>query len=753
MTRLGPDLPTRLGDRRHTAAFGAAVVALLWAGIAVSYLDGLRAREREAARTSHNTAMVFEESVLHSIGEIDKALLYLRRAVEARRSTADDHTIVATTDVLSDIIVQVGIIDADGVMRASSTGPQPTPAIDRSDRRHYRVHLDGGADRLFISKPRPGYASDRWSIQLSRRFLNQDGSFAGVVVASLDPEKLTRVYDQLDLGLAASVALIGSDGLVRSSGGRADWLRLGADIRGSGLDGVIAVETDAAFETVGPEGGETRMVTVRKVRGHPLWVAVGTDKAGIHRASLAMLQLHVASGIMLTIFVVAGVKHILDSEARVARLAAEDPLTALPNRRTFHAALCDIGRVAPAEDATGPRYAVMIVDVDRFKAINDTLGHQVGDGILREVAKRLRKALRPTDLAARLGGDEFAILATPVDSRRAVEEYAARLVEVLAEPYIVDGRRISCSASIGVALAPENAVDPADLLRSADVALYAVKINGPGGCKLFRHEMVDALDARRHLETDLREAIERDRLELHYQPIVDLRRDTVMGFEALARWDRPGVGPVPPSVFIPVAEDSGLVLPLGEWALVEACRRASRWPGDIKVAVNISPIQFTARDLVAIVESALAAAGLAPHRLEIEITERVLLADSERTLRTLHRLKRLGVCIAMDDFGTGYSSLSYLRSFPFDKIKIDRTFVVDLKDGIEKIAIVQAVISMAHALGMKTTAEGVETIDQQRYLSALGCDEAQGFLFGRPLPIEDVAGLLSGWGTRRDRVA
>jgi len=365
--------------------------------------------------------------------------------------------------------------------------------------------------------------------------------------------------------------------------------------------------------------------------------------------------------------------------------------------------------------------------------------------LLQEVAKRLKGVLRIDDLLARLGGDEFAVVVPRVESRAGLATLANRLVEAVVQPYEINDYRIRSSVSIGIAVGPEDGKNADDLLMAADLALYAVKGANRGTFRFYHSSMNKDINDRRQIELDLREAIERKELELHYQPIVNVRRNVVSGFEALARWRHPVKGMVPPAVFIPVAEDSGLIVPLGEWALMEACRNAAQWPGDLKIAVNLSPVQFTAPNLFDVIERTLAETGLAPHRLELEITERIFMEDSENTLATLRRIKQLGVRIAMDDFGTGYSSLSYLRSFPFDKIKIDRAFVSDVSERNEHVVIVQAVVSIARALGMTTTAEGVETESQNQFLAALGCDEVQGYLFSAPVPLERLAEFMTNW--------
>jgi diguanylate cyclase (GGDEF)-like protein len=430
------------------------------------------------------------------------------------------------------------------------------------------------------------------------------------------------------------------------------------------------------------------------------------------------------------------------AEAHIAQLASEDSLTGLPGRRVFQSAIEKLS-AGTARDGTG--FAVLLLDLDRFKVINDTLGHCVGDILLFEVAQRLTQALRPGDVLARLGGDEFAIVLPSFESRAALGTVADGIGELIGQPYAIDGHRIHSTVSIGIAIGPNDGGNADDLLMAADLALYAVKAGGRGKYRFYESSMNEVVKDRQQTEMDLREAIERGQLHLEYQPILDLRRNVLSGFEALARWQHPTKGLIPPAVFIPLAEDDGLILPLGEWALREACRQAAQWPADLKVSVNLSPVQFSTPNLADMILRTLDETGLEANRLVLEITEGMFIADTRKTLAILHRLKALGVRIAMDDFGTGYSSLSSLRSFPFDKIKIDRTFVSDLGEKTENSVIVQAIIIIARALGMTTVAEGVETIGQQRLLTALGCDEVQGYLYSRSVPIEKVPELIGRW--------
>ncbi|KMO16339.1 hypothetical protein SQ03_14890, partial [Methylobacterium platani JCM 14648] len=396
------------------------------------------------------------------------------------------------------------------------------------------------------------------------------------------------------------------------------------------------------------------------------------------------------------------------AEAQIVHMARHDALTGLPNRTLLHESLAEALAGASARDGVT---AVLCLDLDRFKTVNDTLGHAVGDKLLRQVAARLSAAIRDeagTVTLARLGGDEFALVLQPTSRFRA-GRLAGRLIEAVGRDYEVDGKRVAVGLSVGLALAPADGRDPEGLLRAADMALYRAKGEGRGIHRFFEPAMDAAVQARRGVELDLRTALAEQHFALAFQPFLDLAAGRIAGFEALLRWHHPVRGVVSPAAFVPIAEETGMIVPLGEWVLRQACREAARWPDPVRVSVNLSPVQFRGGDIDATVIAALREAGLDPRRLELEITEGVLLQDSASTLAILHRLKGIGVRIAMDDFGTGYSSLGYLRAFPFDKIKIDRAFVADLAVRPDAPAIVRAVTTLADSLGMTTTAEGVET--------------------------------------------
>jgi diguanylate cyclase (GGDEF)-like protein/PAS domain S-box-containing protein len=438
------------------------------------------------------------------------------------------------------------------------------------------------------------------------------------------------------------------------------------------------------------------------------------------------------------------------AEARIAYMAHHDGLTDLPNREFYRERL----REALAEAQTGnKRVAVLYVDLDLFKNVNDSFGHPMGDRLLRLVADRLRSQVRGNHPAARLGGDEFALILTSDVSPNEASDFSARLIEVLSASYDIDGVEVVIGASIGIALSPSDGTTSEELMRNADMALYRAKSDGGGVHRFFEREMDRIAQKRRDMEVDLRRAFANGEFELHYQPLVDIGTDRISGFESLLRWQHPDKGMISPAEFIPIAEDIGLIVPLGEWVLREACSEAAKWPDEVKVAVNLSAVQFRSRNLVQAVISALAHSGLSPRRLELEITESVFLAETEANLAILHQLRELGVRISMDDFGTGYSSLSYLRSFPFDKIKIDRSFVKDLAERPDCVAIVRAISGLGRSLNITTTAEGVETVDQLDWLRNEGCNEVQGFLFSAAKPAGEVAALLSRFGRHASQAA
>ncbi|GJE78401.1 hypothetical protein BGCPKDLD_5016 [Methylorubrum suomiense] len=530
--------------------------------------------------------------------------------------------------------------------------------------------------------------------------------------------------------MATPLLLLDAGGTVTFANDHAAILFAGAVTVGSSLATLLAapeVGTDRGAERLG-RSALTEALTARR----PTRERLALEGGRLVEAALAPLS---TGGFALTFDDVT--EHL-----RSAALARLEPLTGLCNRVELHDRLS--AAVAAAEEAGAP-LAVLMLDLDRFKAVNDTLGHPVGDALLRKVAERLRNAARRDDVIARLGGDEFAILQVGqvgADQPLAAEALANRLVDLVGRTYVLDGQMLNVGVSVGIALFPDDGRLPDDLLKHADLALYRAKADGRGTYRFFEPAMNAAVQARRSLEIDLRRALALKQFTLVFQPQIRLETGEVSGFEALLRWHHPERGLISPATFIPLAEEIGVIVGIGEWALRTACREAARWAQPASIAVNLSPIQFRGGKLVETVTLVLAQTGLDPARLELEITEGALLDDTDGVLTVLNGLRHLGVRISMDDFGTGYSSLSYLQKFPFDKIKIDQSFVRGMAGSAECGAIVRAIARLGASLGMRTTAEGVETADQLDAIRAEGCTEVQGYLTGRPMPASEAFALL-----------
>ena len=469
----------------------------------------------------------------------------------------------------------------------------------------------------------------------------------------------------------------------------------------------------------------------RNVKGYAAETRVDTVCGPRTLRSRALLSQRREGQADYVLFVAEDATEELAAHAQIHHMAHHDALTGLPNRTLFNERLKQaLVRGHESEKLT----AALCLDLDNFKNINDSLGHAFGDKLLRALGKRLRRELREHDTLARLGGDEFAVVLTGLDSREAACSTAQRLIEAVCPPFQIEGHQFTVGVSIGIALAPDDNEQAEQLLGYADMALYEAKRNGRNRYECFHVELDVAARQRRLVETDLRTALHLGQLHLHYQPVVDQLTSSVTGYEALLRWEHPTRGMVMPMDFIPIAEETGLIHELGIRALNLACQEAATWDSEQTVSVNLSPVQFKNANLVDTVSLALADSGLPARRLELEITESVLLGNSEENVRTLRALKDLGVSISLDDFGTGYSSLGYLRSFPFDRIKIDKSFVHDMCESREAMSIIRAITELSNSLMIKTTAEGVESEEQMQRLRAEGCSHFQGYLYGRPVP-------------------
>lgn len=725
-------------------SFALALIAMVW----LSSWQRLEAErenlQRDLLLKPANLALAFEQYAQRTASELDRILLFLRTSYERGGGRTAWKDLIREDFTINEQAVQIAVIDKKGSMITSTAMLSPTNPVDLSDREHYRFHASTTADQLFIGKPLIGRASGKLSVQFTRRFAEPDGSFGGVIVVSFDPTQITKNYSALNLGKGGGVALVGVDGIIRAGTGRFEksigWgYRVGEQI---GTPQAAVAGADVTLERF--EDGK-KLVSSRNIQGYPLEVVVVTSSLADTDVWTRTKHAYLIGVVLSTAIILAAMLGAIFAqrrfETKLIRVARNDALTGLPNRLCFEGSLEAAVNAANGENGT----ALLMMDLDGFKRVNDTHGHPMGDKLLKAVGLRLLSARRAADFVARLGGDEFALILVDSEQPSSAETVATRLCREISEPYFIDGVRLEIAASIGIAFAKRDAKSAADLVKAADLALYCAKLDGMGGFRHYHEDLSETARARRALETDLRSALKSDQLQLYYQPITSLPTCSIVGYEALLRWRHATRGFVSPGEFIPMAEEIGLIETIGTWVLEKACRDAAIWHPGLKVAVNCSPIQLNGGKFPAIVANALKESGLEPGRLDIEITESTLMRNEPDTLRQIKEIRELGVKFSMDDFGTGYSSLSYLQTYPIDCIKIDQSFVQSLDGDQSAIAIVRAIISLANALGMRTVGEGVETAEQLKSLIDLGCAEAQGYYLGRPgpLPLHGVQPILS----------
>ncbi len=766
-------------SRRRWAGLGRQERALILAGsgfilLAVAVVVLLmtqlhRQTLRNAERELSNLALVLSSDVQSSFHAVELLQAGIIELVDAMHltSTEEFNARLSTAGVYRDLVGRIAALpqveavfltNADGIT-ITSTRAHPTRAFSIADRPHFAEIRDNPALDTYLAPPARNVQTGTWNIYLSRRLVDAEGRFMGIVGVGLSLTYFEDFLSRISLGGGSSIALWRRDGILMARHPPAPET-IGRRNPGVLLpfQRVLLHGEAGTGQGINVVDGAHRSFAVRALMNFPAAIVVTrqTDdimrlwrqQAGYAAAGVAVLALIMIGVILLGI---RQMQHraALDrsqtemrilaeqhrAAAQIAHLAHHDALTGLANRTLFRTRLDE----AVARARRGEGFAVLCIDLDHFKDVNDSLGHPVGDLLLQAVTERLRRTARDVDTIARLGGDEFAIVQAHVTRPADANAMAQRLVEALGAAYELEGHNISIGASIGISLAPEDGLDADQLLRNADLALYRAKADGRGCVRFFETEMNARALLRRSLQLDLQRALAEGEFEVFYQSQVSVATRQRTGFEALLRWRHRERGLVPPDRFIPQAEEMGLIVPLGEWVLLDACRTAAGWPGRWKVAVNLSPVQFASSRLVGAVATALAQSGLDPARLELEITETVMLQNTEATLATLHQLKALGVTIALDDFGTGYSSLSYLQRFPFDTVKIDGSFIRNLEGSQVSIAIVRAVTELCGALGMATIAEGVETEAQWQALRRLGCTEAQGFLLSRPCPAKELA--------------
>lgn len=746
--------------------FGLAMIAVCWIGVAY-VMSVERAKILEGAiEQSDNLVRLFEENTVQTFERFDRTLLLLRKSLEDDPDHFDLRDWAERTALVGDLTIQLALIGPDG-FQIATTADYSGPPLYLGDRDHFRAQADAVADKLFISKPVLGRSSGKWSIQFSRKVRKRDGSFGGVIVISLDPSFVDTFYDTVDLGEHGAVTIRNLDAVVLARRGVAGNT-LGRQVALQMYRKALAEAPAGHYWSRGETDGVKRLIAYRASQTFPLIFSVGRAESNIFKGLERNRITYIAIATLITLLVLIavglgihhqrrldGVRDNLrrsEAEARerarelevksreIAHIAHHDILTGLANRVLLHDRIDQAFARARRHQEI---FAILCLDLDRFKIANDTLGHQAGDAVLQQVALRLRQCARDVDTVARVGGDEFVVLQTNVAETAEVTTLAKRIRLAVSAPYDVGGNPVVISVSIGVAVAPTHGESTDRLLRHGDLALYGAKTNGRNEFRFFDWEMEQSALKRVTLELELREAFANDEFELWYQPWFNVVNGRIIGCEALLRWRHPQRGLLGPAEFLTVAEETGLIGRLGDWVLHRGCRDAAGWPPDIKLAINLSAAQFIGGMLYATVIDALAKSGLEAKRLELEITETLIIDDFEGTREALAQLRSRGISIALDDFGTGYSSLTHLRQLLFDRIKIDRSFVAEVTTRAECAAIVTAVIALGSTLGVSITAEGVETRDQLNILRAAGCTEVQGFFFSRPIPGEKLLERLS----------
>jgi diguanylate cyclase (GGDEF)-like protein len=746
--------------------FGLCMIAACWIGTAfVISIERDKILEG-AIQQSENLVRLFEENTDQTFQSLDRTLLLLRKSLEDDPAHFDLLNWSERTALIGDLTIQVAVVGAEGYAMTTSSEYRGPP-VYIGDREHFLVHVGTEADRLFISTPVMGRASGKWSIQFSRRVRKSDGSFGGVIVLSVDPNFIAQFYETVDLGAQGSIVLRNRNRVVLAARGVLGNA-VGRQVSRPAFNAAIAGEPTGHYWSGGPNDGVNRLVAYRVSNRFPLIFTVGRSERDIFSASLRNRVLYIAVAGIITVLVLLamgfGIHHQLkldrvrdnlrrsEAQARerahklelqsreIVHIAHHDILTGLANRVLLHS---HIDQAFARARRHRESFAILCVDLDRFKIANDTLGHQAGDVLLQQVAARLRHCVREVDTVARVGGDEFVVLQANVARADEAAPLAARILQSLSALYDIDGNPVAISASIGIAMAPADGATTDKLLSHADLALYRAKGKGRNAFCFFDMEMAEVALNRSALEVELRDALARDEFELWYQPWVNITSGQIGGCEALLRWRHPVRGLLGPMDFIPIAEETGLIGRLGHWVLRRACRDAAGWPPDIKLAVNLSAAQFIGGNLYETVLDVLAESGLAANRLELEITETLIIEDYDGTREALSRLRRHGISIALDDFGTGYSSLTHLRLLLFNRIKIDKSFIAEMTTRTDCVAIVSAVIALGYSLGVSITAEGVETAEQLLMLRAAGCTEVQGYLFSRPKPASEILANLS----------
>ncbi|MGV2289544.1 EAL domain-containing protein [Trinickia sp. YCB016] len=728
---------------------GVLVLILLWTVIFARLSVEKESTYREAMASAAILSAALEQHTIKAIHQVDQITRFVKYEFEKNPNHFDLATTVQKGVVQSDTLVQVSLIDEHGTLVANTAEENPKH-IDLSDREHFKVHEHENDDNLYISKPVLGRVSGQWTLQMTRRLNHPDGSFAGVVVVSEDPNYFTSdFYNNAAIGKFGVIAVISDNGavLARHTGSA-------KDVPGTfSATGAYPVSEHVSGTYVDPIDSVTRIVSYRHIDGYPMGVLVGLSQAEEfadynHTRNVYLLMAGFISLAMLGFFAVATglIGKLLGREREMTHLVEYDLLTGLRNRyATLQSLRHDVG-----QPANVGRLALLFIDLDNFKTVNDTLGHNAGDIVLQMTSARLSDAVADSGTLSRIGGDEFVVVLKGADVERHAVDLAEKVRGSFERPFDVRGSSFVLHASIGIALYSVANESEIDLLKKADLAMYSAKDAGKNCYQFYSPHLSHRADHLMKWEQQLRVALAENQLFLVYQPMVDLSRRCITGFEALARWNHPQHGIIAANEFIPIAESTGLIVPIGDYVVRTACQQLARWQNDgydsLSLSVNISAVQFWRGDLYETVSRAIEETGIPAHRLELEITETAMMEYPELVSEKIIALKRLGVRVALDDFGTGYSSLSYLNRFSVDTLKVDRSFVQAIPGDRSVCVMVSAIVNLARSLGLKVVVEGTETEEQIAWLSALGRIEAQGFLFSRPVPADGIPALLERFG-------
>jgi diguanylate cyclase (GGDEF)-like protein len=729
------------------------LLAAMWAAtlgiIRIKHVEA----EHDAATSSLEQLGTYEAQVVRVLREIDQTLNLVKfwheRAAPSALSELEDRGLLPP-----DLVFSVGITDRDGTIIEST---RPLGAESTADQDYFRKQRAGGSIQVG-QLPRGATGDGR--LLFSRRLNAPNGDFDGIVIVAVDAAFFVSGYDASKLGERGVLGILGTDGVIRVrrsgesmfSGDAVDYASL--------LPKSDEAEADPPVSRSSWDGVR-RWTSAREIYGFPLAILVGLSQeeqlAAVQRESLSYVWRAAAGSVAIVLLMALlgrmswqlAQSRLRESESkleharRVEYLAYHDGLTGLPNRSMFSKLLGQ--RISEAR-RYNKQIAVAFLDLDRFKQINDTLGHEAGDQLLQEVTARLQRCVRDSDTVARLGGDEFVVLLPELADGKDAATGAQKILAVIAKSFTLIGHEFRVTASIGISLYPQDGEDEQTLTKNADIAMYQAKAEGKNNFQFYSEKLNANSLERLTLESSLRHALERDEFRLHYQAKRDIRSSRISGMEALLRWEHPDLGTVTPMQFIPVAEETGLIVPIGKWVLKTACLQSVAWQNEglppLSIAVNMTARQFSDEYLLQDLASILEATGMKPQLLELELAESLLIHDVENTLRILTGLKSLGIRIAVDDFGTGYSSLATLQRFPLDTVKIDRSFIGDLVGASENAGLADAIIAMGKSLSLTVVAQGVETKEQADFLQAHACDELQGFYFNRPLPAYQFGQLM-----------